>query len=160
MEFSRQPCFQFHFCTCLIAVKAWYYSKKRTNQLYSNVQYNEIQQKNRSRSRYLQLYRCLYMARFLFSFSMCLCSYDSRGRPSPLCNKWSWPNLPHEQYVVQRRLARSQWRHHQLRQLPVCYADGVPVHHYGGLDRRALLGQSHHCLLYFILVVLFSDNYK
>lgn len=30
--------------------------------------------------------------------------------------------------------------HHQLRQLRLRYADGVPVHHHGGLDRCPVLG--------------------
>lgn len=38
-------------------------------------------------------------------------------------------------------MGRSQRRNHQLRQLLLRHVDRVPVHHDGGLDRRALLGR-------------------
>lgn len=67
--------------------------------------------------------------------------FSSRGGTSSMCNLRAWAPVPHQWQWVPRRLARTQRWHHQLRQLPVCHADGVSVHHHGGLDRRAVLGE-------------------
>ena len=41
-------------------------------------------------------------------------------------------------------VAGTKLRHHQLRQHLVRDVDGVPVHHHGGLDQHALLGEHHN----------------
>lgn len=71
-----------------------------------------------------------------------LCRYDSRGGTSSMCDLRARAPMPHQRQRVQGRLARSQRWHHQLWQLPVCHADSVSVHHHGGLDGRAVLGES------------------
>lgn len=69
------------------------------------------------------------------------------------------PSLSAQWYSLQRGLARSQQRHHQLRQFFICHAHCVPMHHHGGLDRRSLLGNSPNpydsLLNIFIEIVLF-----
>lgn len=69
------------------------------------------------------------------------CSRRDRWRISSMCDLRAWAPVLRQQHRVQRRLAWSQRWHHQLWQLPVCHADGVSVHHHGGLDRRAVLGE-------------------
>lgn len=67
--------------------------------------------------------------------------FNSRGGTSSVRNLRAWAPVPHQWHWVPRRLARTQRWHHQLRQLPVCHADSVSVHHHGGLDWRAVLGE-------------------
>lgn len=69
----------------------------------------------------------------------------SRRGTSSVCDLRARAPMPHQRQRVPGRLARSQRWHHQLRQLPVCHADGVSVHHHGGLDRRAVLGECSRC---------------
>lgn len=58
----------------------------------------------------------------------------------PLCfGDRPWATVS-ERDRVQTRVGWAQARHHQLRQLRLRHADGVPVYHHGGLDRRAVLG--------------------
>lgn len=71
-----------------------------------------------------------------------LCRCDSRRRASSMCDLRARAPMPHQRQRVQGRLARSQRWHHQLWQLPLCHADSVSVHHHGGLDGRAVLGES------------------
>ena len=73
-------------------------------------------------------------------FPVSLCRHDSRRGTSSMCNLRAWAPVPHQRQRVPGRLARSQWWNHKLWQLPVCHADGVPVHHHGRLDGRSLLG--------------------
>lgn len=65
----------------------------------------------------------------------------SGGRGSlPLCfGDRPWATVS-ERDRVQARVGWAQARHHQLRQLRLRHADGVPVYHHGGLDGRAVLG--------------------
>lgn len=82
---------------------------------------------------------CVYM--ICLPEQSSLYRFSSRGGTSSMCNLRAWAPVPHQWQWVPRRLARTQRWHHQLRQLPVCHADGVSVHHHGGLDRRAVLGE-------------------
>lgn len=59
-----------------------------------------------------------------------------------------WPGGPGEdlpqRHGLQGVLDRTQLRHHQLRQHPVCHPHRFPVHHDGGLGGHPLQRKSTH----------------
>ena len=68
---------------------------------------------------------------------LCCCRWDDGG-PQPV-----WWELPMSQWHrVSRVLGGTTVGNHLLRQLRPGHVDRVPVHHAGGLDRYALLGES------------------
>lgn len=102
----------------------------------------------------LQPYPVIFLSNILFSFSAhrypLLPSFrllfpwwwrcSGRRGSFPLCfGDRPWATVS-ERDRVQTRVGWAQARHHQLRQLRLRHADGVPVHHHGGLDGRAVLG--------------------
>lgn len=81
------------------------------------------------------------------------------GRPLTVCLRRERALLPRQWDRVQGQVGGAQRWHHKFRQHFLCHADCFPVHHHGGLDRRALLGIFHNLLALSSVQILKINTY-